>query len=105
MSKATVSNFKREIHEQVREGNDLKCIAIPARKRGRPLLLPEEIDQLIKKFVQNLRHSGSPVSSSIVLAAAKGIISQGLFLVGRKMGGQWRLKSPGHFPFYLGMVM
>ena len=41
VSEATVRNFKREIHKQVREGNDSKCIA---HKRGRPLLLPEEID-------------------------------------------------------------
>ena len=46
MSEATVRNFKREVVKQLKGGKDLDDITIPAKKkRGRPLLLPEEIDQ------------------------------------------------------------
>ena len=62
VSEATVCNFKREIDQQLPEGKEMEDIAIPARKRGRLLLLPEEIDELMKKFVLSLRHCGSPVS-------------------------------------------
>ena len=62
VSEVTVCNFKREIDQQLREGKEMEDIAIPARKRGHPLLLPEEIDELTKKFVLSLRHCGSPVS-------------------------------------------
>ena len=79
VSEATVRNFKREVLKRLKEGSDLESIIIPAKKRGRPLLLPEEIDELTKKFIQSLRVCGSPVSSSIVLAAAKGIVTHKAF--------------------------
>lgn len=41
VSEATVCNFKREVVKQLKGGKDLDDITIPARKRGRPLLLPE----------------------------------------------------------------
>jgi hypothetical protein len=55
-----VRNFKREVLKCLKEGNDLESITIPAINCGRPLLLPEEIDELTKKFIQNLRFCGSP---------------------------------------------
>ena len=74
VSEVTVRKFKREIDQQLRKGKEMENIVIPARKHGQPLLLPEEIDELTKKFVLSLCHCGS-VSSSIVLAAAKGIVT------------------------------
>ena len=75
VSEATVSNFKGEVQKLLSDGQALENIELPERKRGRPLLLPEDIDQLTKKFIQSLRLCGSPVSSSIVVAAAKGILT------------------------------
>ena len=47
VSEATVHNFKREIDQQLHEGEEMEYIAIPARKRIQPLLLPEEIDVVL----------------------------------------------------------
>ena len=73
VSEATVRNFKRAVQSLLSNGESMESIEVPERKRGR-LLLPEEIDQLIKKFIQRVCASGS-VSSSIVLAVAKGILT------------------------------
>ena len=54
MSEATVRNFKREVQKLLSDGQALESIELPERKRGRPLL-PEEIDQLTKKFIHSLR--------------------------------------------------
>ena len=89
MSKATVHNFKRNSEE----GKDLEDITIPAKKRGRPLFLLEEID---RKCVENLRACGSLVSSSTVLAAAKGIVTHKSC---KEHGGPVELKKSWAFSF------
>ena len=70
---ATAWNYKCEMQKLLKKGHDFESIEVPIRKHGMPLLLPNEIDQLTKKFVENIHTCGSPVSSTIVLAAAKGI--------------------------------
>ena len=92
-------NFKREVLKRLKRGSDLESITIPAKKRGRPLLLPEEIDELTKKFIQSLRVYGSPVSSSIVLAAAKGIVTHKAFHLLKEHGGSIELKKSWAFSF------
>ena len=44
------------------------------KQRDRPLLLGSELDDQVKSFVHEVRSSGRVVNSSIVKAAAKGII-------------------------------
>ena len=46
---------------------------IPEKKRGRPLLLGEDLESQVKQFILELRDHGSPVSTEVVVAAAKGI--------------------------------
>ena len=48
MSEATVRNFKCEVQKLLSDGQALESIELLEIKRGRPLLLPEEIDQLTK---------------------------------------------------------
>ena len=59
-------NFKRELGQQLKSGKDYGELDITNRKRGRPLLLPAELDDLTKQFIGSLRLCGSPVNSSIV---------------------------------------
>ena len=68
-------------------------------RRGRPLLLQEEIDELTKKFIHGLRLCGSPVSSSIVLAAAKGIVHHKAPSLLIQYGGSPELKKLWAFSF------
>ena len=44
------------------------------RKRGRKVMLGEELDDKVKDYVQALRSNGAPTGSSIVMAAGEGII-------------------------------
>ena len=46
MSEATVRKLMREVEKQ--EGKDIDSFTIPVRKRGRPLLLHETVDELVK---------------------------------------------------------
>ena len=98
VSEATVRNFKRAVQSLLSNGESLCSIEVPERKQGRPLLLPEEIDQT-KKFIQSLRASGSPVSLSIVLAAAKGIVTHKAPNLLKEYGGQVELKKSWAFSF------
>lgn len=100
LSEATVRNFKREVRKQVKGGQDLDDISsIPTKKRGRPLLLPEDIDELARKCIENLRACGSPVSSSIVLAATKGIVAHKNCTLLKEHGGHVDLKKSWAFSF------
>ena len=76
-----------------------EVVEFPVKKKGRPLLLPEEIEELTKKFVQNLRHCGSPVSSSVVVAAAKGIVLHKARSLLKENGGSFELKKSWDFSF------
>lgn len=67
LPEAMVRNFKCELKKLVTGGKVFDKAHIEARKRG-CRLLPEQIDFLTKRFIQSLRLSGSPVSSSIVIA-------------------------------------
>ena len=49
VSKATVWNFKRAVEKQIKGGKSVDEVHLPTKKRRRPLLLPEEIDELTKK--------------------------------------------------------
>jgi len=47
---------------------------IPRKKRGRPTLLPEEIDHKVTTMIKKMRESGSVINYSIIKAIATGII-------------------------------
>ena len=51
MSKGVVHNYKREVKKYLIEGKDIDSFAIPARKRGRPLL-PE--NSMLNRLKMNL---------------------------------------------------
>ena len=47
---------------------------MPESKQGRPLLLCEDLESQVKQFILELREHGSPVSTVVVVTAAKGIV-------------------------------
>ena len=94
----TVRNFKRETEKQIKDGKDIHDVQIIVKKRGRSLL-PEEFDDLTKQFMKSLRLCGSPVSSSIVLAAAKGIVIHKNQSVLKEFGGSVELTKSWAFSF------
>ena len=44
---------------------------LPEKQRGRPLLLGKDLESQVRQFILELRDRGSPVSTAVVVAAAK----------------------------------
>ena len=78
LPESTVRKYKHLYEKEVAaraKGDDFSDVpAIPSKKRGRPLALGESLDTDIQKYVRALRLAGTPVSCSLVLAAAEGIV-------------------------------
>ncbi|OWF47839.1 hypothetical protein KP79_PYT26149 [Mizuhopecten yessoensis] len=47
---------------------------MPTKARGRPLRLGEHLDNSVKSFIRKLRQAGGVVNTTIVTAAARGIV-------------------------------
>ena len=48
--------------------------SIPVGKHGRKVLLGPELDERVKKCITNLHKTGTPIGSSVVVAAAEGMM-------------------------------
>ena len=66
--------FVKSFKETQRENPNTDLEVVPKRKRGRPTLLPEEIDQKVMMMIKKMRESGAVISYSIITAVATGII-------------------------------
>ena len=100
LPEATVQNFKRELEKQIKSGKRYDEARISVQKRGRHLLLPEEMDSSLSKFVQSLRLAGSPVSSSIIIiVAARGIVVHKDQFLLKEYGGPIALQKSWAFSF------
>ena len=49
-------------------------VSLPVKKRGRSLLLGEDLDAKVQLYLKNVRKGGGVVSSRIAMAAARGIL-------------------------------
>ena len=47
---------------------------LPGKKRGRPLILGEEMDTQVEVFLKRIRENGDMVNTAIVMATAEGIV-------------------------------
>ena len=57
-------------------GRDASSIKeLPEKRRGRPLLLGEEMEEQVKWFLKRIRQSGGVVNSQIVIGTAKGVVT------------------------------
>ena len=79
LSESTVrsikDSYKMEANERKRQGADVGDIdSLPLKKRGRDLLLGEELDRKVQEYLKNVRSSGGVVSARIAMAAARGIL-------------------------------
>ena len=79
VSRTTAHDYKvayeKELSRKRKAGDvDLSVKALPAKKRGRKLLLGDEIDKKVQKYLRALRDNAGSVSIDIVIAAAKGIV-------------------------------
>ena len=80
VSETTVRSIRNAYIESLkRKGRgdsdeDEEDITLPLKKRGRPLLLSQQLDTKVQSYLTKLREGGGAVSARIVMAAARGIL-------------------------------
>ena len=57
------------------KGEQSSVPTVPTQRRGRPLLLGEELEEQVKAFLYSMRSSGGVVNSPIATAIARGIVT------------------------------
>lgn len=77
LSESTVRLFKKKYLEAVKQraaqGDSSPVISIPSKRMGRPLTLGD-LDPKVQQYIRALHQAGAPVGTSVIIAAAKGII-------------------------------
>ena len=61
--------MQRELWE-----DDSDLTVLPPKKRGRPVLLGEDLDTKVQLYLRKVREGGGVVSARIVMAAARGVL-------------------------------
>ena len=80
MPETTVRRFRNLYRVTLKEklcetyDGDVNVDFIPKKPRGRPTLLPSELDSGVQVYVRSLRHAGGIINTRIVVAAGKGIV-------------------------------
>ena len=78
ISRTTVHGLKKAYYQELsrkrKAEEDLAISTLPTKKRGRPLLLGEDLDTKVQQYLRALRESGGAINTAIVLGAARGII-------------------------------
>ena len=74
LSESTVRGFVKSFKETQSENPNTQLETVPRKKRGRPTLLPEEIDHKVIIMIKKMRESGSVINYNIIRAIATGII-------------------------------
>ena len=68
-------SYTAELNTRVKRKDDkIEVDELPAKKRGRPFLLGEDLDRQVRTYLTDLRANGSPVNTAITLGVAEGII-------------------------------
>ena len=55
---------------------DLSVKSLPVKKRGRPLLLGEELDTEVKHYIRAVHEGGGVINAAITMAAATAIVKK-----------------------------
>ena len=96
LNESTVRGMKKSYLIQLNKGDpdaEPTITALPHKTRERPLLLGEE-DEKVKNFVKALRDSGGPISTSLIIAATKGLLRKCDPPILKDYGGPITLEKP-----------
>ncbi len=70
-----VNRYKKELTSRRKLGReDMTVTKLESKKRGRPLLLGEELDKQVQMYIKNLGSKGCPINTAIIMATAMGIV-------------------------------
>jgi len=64
--------FKKKVRNRTK--GSINITELPQKKRGRPLLLGEELDKQVQAYLTSFRESGAVVNTAIAMACAEGIV-------------------------------
>ena len=56
------------------DGSGQEISALPVKKRGRKVLLGEDLDMKVQLYLKKVRQGGGAISARIAIAAARGIL-------------------------------
>ena len=59
------------LERSLRQGKDTSVKAIENKKRGRPLMLGEELDMQVRTYLRAFRENGSVVNTTIAIGRNK----------------------------------
>lgn len=78
LKETTVRRIKKayllELKSNPRESDDETVPELPCKKKGRLLLIGEELDKQVRDYLYVLRKNGTLVNTAIVIACGKGIV-------------------------------
>ncbi len=76
LKETTVQRLKNNYLSELKRKRVEPCeiTELPSKKRGRPLLLGDELDKKVKAYLVSLRSCGAVVNTAITLASAQGIV-------------------------------
>ena len=66
--------YEEEAKTKLEADSDDEVKVIPFKKRGRPLLLGEELDTKVQLYLKKVREGGGIVTARIAIGAARGIL-------------------------------
>ena len=79
INKCTVRNFKKDYDEKISPkqasvGNCSPVKELHTNRQGRPVIMGEKLDLMVQKYILAIRERGGSIDTSVVIAAAKGIV-------------------------------
>ena len=80
VSRSTAKSMKKVYKEELRkrrcydDGSSHEISDLPAKKRGRKVLLGEDLDTKAQLYLKKVRQRGGAISARIAMAAARGIL-------------------------------
>ena len=78
VSKSTILSIKKAYLEAMKENRTIEdsddLESLPAKKRGRRVLLGDDLDLKVQAYLKKVRKGGGVVSARIAMAAARGIL-------------------------------
>ena len=66
--------YTQEIKRRIKSGDSATIQELPVGRRGRPLLLGDELDKQVQRYVIDFRERSSVVNTAIVVACAEAIV-------------------------------
>ena len=74
ISESTVCSMREAHLEELSKNRENTVVYLKEKKRGRRVILGEKLDDMVQTYLRKVRDGGGAVTSSIAIAAARGLI-------------------------------